>query len=103
MERNVTIYTFWDDQHKAACEATVAAFGTKGCALDVMTVSLDDCKRLMAEGFKDLPVLKLEREGESWEGHLPDRIAAYQPRLSEFKLEFKRARGPTLGVWRNSA
>ncbi|MDW9570203.1 hypothetical protein GOA98_24530 [Sinorhizobium meliloti] len=44
----------------------------------------------MAEGFKDLPVVTLERENESWEGHQPDRIAAYQPRLSEFKWDTRR-------------
>lgn len=68
-ETNVTIYTFWDAENKPACDATVAAFREKGCALHVKTVNLDDLKALSTEGFKHLPVVKREREADAWEGH----------------------------------
>jgi hypothetical protein len=49
---------------------------------------------LTADGFTDLPVVKLEREGDSWQEHQPERIAAYQLKLSECDLRFNAAPGP---------
>lgn len=103
METNVTIWVFHDEEHEAACRATVAAFREKVGRLDIRTINLEAAKQLMAEGFTDLPVVKLAREGESWQGHQPDRIAAYQPALTEFHWDTRRARGPSLGVWRKWA
>jgi hypothetical protein len=63
-------------------------------------MTIDLVENLTAEGFTELPVVKLEREGDSWQEHQPDRIAAYQPKLSECDLRFNAGRGPKLGVWR---
>ncbi len=89
-EANVTIYVFNDPACEAACNATLAAFRAKGCALDVRHTNIDVLRDLMGQGFTVLPVVRLAREGESWQGHQPERITAYEPRLTEFRWDTRR-------------
>ncbi len=103
MERNVQIYAYTDLACVDSCRATIERFKAKGCALEIIWANLDDILMLHSQGHKIFPVVKLRREGVSWEGHQPARIDEYQPKLSEMKLTFRALPGPRLGVWRKRA
>ena len=80
---NVTAYGLPHDEWADACRKTIAAFRAKGVAVRVEQPSILTMTALVNDGYTELPVVMLERERDSWQGHRPDLIEQYRPAADE--------------------
>jgi len=95
VSRNVTVIILDSDEWKEACSQTLAAFEERGIRVSVVPATVKILKELSSEGYSALPVVKLARENDSWQGYRPDRITAYQPRASELDWTVRRVGKPS--------
>lgn len=64
---NVTVFVSSLGGYEEARQKTVRQFRDMGIKINVASMTHELVERLAAEGFTALPVIKLEREGESWQ------------------------------------
>lgn len=94
-DHNVTVFYLNIEACGKACAETLSAFSDRGIRINPVHATSSILKELIAEGFTDLPVVKLAREGESWQGHQPDRIESYVPAASELSWKLRRVGSPS--------
>lgn len=76
----MTKVTVFSKANCQPCKATIRKLAKHSIPYNVIDITHDEARTeaLIAEGFKESPIVKLET-GESWSGYRPDLIEALVP------------------------